>query len=76
MPNMRTDLPFSTDIAAHDATEPNHATVFNQRGNQFASNDTYLKDELDTIKEKIQAGLPANGGKWDNSYERQERRMT
>ena len=65
MPNMRTDLPFSTDIAAHDATEPNHATVFNQRGNQFASNDTYLKDELDTIKEKIQAGLPANGGNSD-----------
>lgn len=63
--NMRTDLPFSTDIPAYETTEPNHASRFNERGNQLASNDAYLKSEQDKIKQAMQEGLPAKGGDAD-----------
>lgn len=62
---LRDDLPFSTDINAFDTSEPNHASIFNNRGDQLNSNDANLKGELDTLKQKIQAGLPANGGDSD-----------
>ena len=62
---LRQDLPFSTDINAYTTTEPNHAETFNQRANQFASNDAYLKGEQDKIKQSMAEGLPANGGNSD-----------